>query len=427
MLYSSALQRLAYVTQVTAPESGHTFHNRLGHSLKVAQVGRRNAERLRKLAERGDIVGASASLIESVDPDAVETCCLAHDIGHPPFGHIAEKVLNEEARDHMDDGGFEGNAQSFRIVTRLSVRSPEPGLDLTRQSLDGILKYPWKYWPVDPLPRPKRHRKWGYYRVDSPAFAFAREHWPAETRDVLPARSIEAEIMDWADDVTYAVHDVDDFFRAGLIPLDRLGQRTGAERNRFRGLLADAELSDSSPVGSYSLDELVETVTELVALYGPTDPYEHTVAARASLRDFGSKLITEFLEAFTLEDDAENGGVKLRIDDVALRRVAALKALVAVYVIRRPGLAVVQHGQERMVRELFHAYFKASAPGEDGDRRIFPPGAKAHLEEGADPSARARAVVDLIAGMTETAAIQLHRRLTGGWTASALDATAAIG
>ena len=141
ILYSSSLARLAYVTQVTAPESGHIFHNRLSHTLKVAQVGRRNAERLQQLAGTKDITGAAATLVRAVNPDAVEASCLAHDLGHPPFGHIAEEELQAKACAVVPDA-FEGNAQSFRIVTRLSVRTADPGLDLTRRTLDGLLSTP---------------------------------------------------------------------------------------------------------------------------------------------------------------------------------------------------------------------------------------------------------------------------------------------
>jgi dGTPase len=138
LLYSSALRRLAEVTQVVSPGSGFVFHNRLTHTLQVAQVGRRLAERLTRLQPKE--VAAS----EGLDPDVVEAACLAHDLGHPPFGHIAEEVLNEEAK---LAGGFEGNAQSFRIVTKLAFRSQKyGGLDLSRASLAAILKYPWAMW-----------------------------------------------------------------------------------------------------------------------------------------------------------------------------------------------------------------------------------------------------------------------------------------
>lgn len=428
ILYSSALHRLAYITQVTAPESGHAFHNRLGHSLKVAQVGRRNAERLAELASNGHIAGAAATLIDSLDPDAVEASCLAHDLGHPPFGHIAESVLNEEAEKQVFDG-FEGNAQSFRIVTRLAVRDLEPGLDLTRQTLDGLLKYPWRRWVPDPLKGGKRGRKWGYYQDDKEAFEFARAGWPAESAEQPGERCLAAWIMDWADDLTYAVHDVDDFFRAGLIPLDHLGRPDSSETSRFEQLLIEIRAADPDRFPEYEPDELVEAAWQMISLLGTEEPYRHTADARAMMREFGSKLITRYLDAFSIHDDPASGKVRLEIDDAALLEVEALKLLAVAYVVRRPSLAVVQRGQMRVVADLFNWYFEAGSPKAKAEsRHLFPPGAKERLEKvGEDVGARARVVLDLIAGLTETSALQLHNRLSGGQTGSALDATAVIG
>jgi dGTPase len=426
ILYSAALHRLAYITQVTAPDSGHAFHNRLIHSLKVAQVGRRNAERLLQLAAAKHVTGAAAALVEAVDPDSVEASCLAHDLGHPPFGHIAEEALHEVAKPIVSDG-FEGNAQSFRIVTRLAVRDEHAGLDLTRQTLTGLLKYPWRHWADDPRQSRKRERKWGYYRDDEEAFRFARAPRPIdESKDELPARDFGAELMDWADDLTYAVHDVDDFFRAGLVPLDRLGDANGSEPKRLAELLDDLRDADPDAFPSYSTEQLIEAAQRVIALYGPTAPYEHTTAARAAMRVFGSKLITRYLEAFTLADDPGSGKVKLQIEEEAALEVTALKLLVVVYVIRHPGLAVVQHGQRRLITQLFDWYFEASEP--KGDRRVFPPGARERLDQGSGtPEARARVVVDLIAGLTETAAVELYRRLCDGSSISVLDGTALVG
>jgi dGTPase len=428
ILYSAALQRLSAVTQVTAPELGHSFHNRLGHTLKVAQVGRRNVERLHRLIESGDISRKAAEAVEATDPDAVEAACLAHDLGHPPFGHIAEEVLHQKAKSLVDDG-FEGNAQSFRIVTRLAVRNVNPGLDLTRETLDSILKYPWKHWVKDPHPDGKREKKWGVYEDDGEAFAFARACWPKEEKDELPEKSLGAEIMDWADDLTYAVHDVDDFFRAGLVPLDRLRNPDDAEIKRFRVRLEELKDEDIKAFPSYSIDELAETVQETMSNDGPGEPYTHTTSARADLREFGSKLITEFLEAFVVSDDAEAGKARLQIDPDAERKVAALKMLVRVYVIHRPGMAVVQHGQRRLIAELFDCYLNASDPDRDsGNPHLFPPGARERLLKGPqDAKARARVVLDLISGLTESSATQLHHRLCGVGSGPALDAIASIG
>jgi dGTP triphosphohydrolase len=139
------------------------------------------------------------------------------------------------------------------------------------------------------------------------------------------------------------------------------------------------------------------------------------------LREFNSKLITRYLEAFMVRNDSGKGAVVLSIDPEIVREVTALKMLVAVYVIHRPGLAVVQHGQQRLIKELFDFYFAACAPDRNGNHHLLPPGAKERLEAGRHTSAtRARVVVDLISGLTETAAVQLHRRLCGWGAGPAL-------
>ncbi len=425
ILYCSAFQRLAYVTQVTAPEGGHAFHNRLTHSLKVAQVGRRNAERLLLLASQGKLADEVKVLVEQLDPDSVEASCLAHDLGHPPFGHIAEHALNDEAQKILNSGfdAFEGNAQTFRIVTRLAIRgSQEPGLDVTRRTLDGLLKYPWPYSKDSTR---KAHRKWGYYAGDAEAFDFVKEGVEGDVRE---RRSLAAEIMDWADDLTYAVHDLDDFFRAGMIPLHRLGDPQAPETDDLRSLFEEAKDAEPSAFPRYEIGDLVSAVRSALEFFGPEVPYGHTVANRAHMREFGSKLITRYLDAFQLEVNASSGVPCLSIDPDRRIEVEALKLLVRVYVIRRPGLAVVQHGQDRLVRRLFKRYFDASDPGEAGDRRLFPPGARERLTKATSSEGRARAVIDLIAGLTETAAVKLDQRLSGGSMSSeVLDATADLG
>jgi dGTPase len=428
IVYCSAFRRLAYVTQVTAPEAGHAFHSRLSHSYKVAQVGRRNAERLRAIAGDGGITGAAGETVLSIDPDAVEAACLAHDLGHPPFGHIAEAALTEQAQEFITgDGVFEGNAQSFRIVTRLAQRANGSGLNLTRQTLDGILKYPWKHWNQDPLSPDVRERKWGYYLDDVDAYEFARRYRGSkDDKQSRPAPSIEALIMEWADDLTYAVHDVDDFVRAELIPLHRLASSTDDESKRFIELMEEAQAADYAAWPKYTAEELAETVATIASSgHGPSGRYHHTQDHRREMRKFGSALITRYVGAFRVEDRPDTNEVRVTVDPQIVREVEALKMLVRVYVIRRPGLAVVQHGQQRLIRELFAAYHSASAAGPSGDRRIFPAGAKRTLDDGEDDQAeRARVIVDLIAGLTERNAVELHRRLTGRSTAVTLDATA---
>ena len=208
IIYTSAFRRLAWVTQVVSAHEGDPFHNRLTHTLEVAQIGKRLAEKL--LKEQPEEVSA----VGGVDPEVVEAAALAHDLGHPPFGHAAERELDELVRKAGLLDGFEGNPQSFRVLTKLAVRGHESlGLNLTRATLDATLKYPW-YRTSTP---PQHGRKWGAYNTESAEFEWVRG---SEPRCVQ--KSAEAELMDFADDIAYAIHDVEDFYRTGLIPLDRL-------------------------------------------------------------------------------------------------------------------------------------------------------------------------------------------------------------
>jgi dGTPase len=402
ILYSSALQRLGGITQVSPPESGYAFHTRLIHSVKVAQVAQRIAQRLKAQAGAGVV----KETLDALDVDAVEAAGLAHDLGHPPFGHIAETELKRLAVEAELDG-FEGNAQSFRILTRLGTAGPftakSTGLNLTRRTLNGTLKYPWLRNSEDT----NRKDKWGAYPPDSECFAWVRRDWPA---DQEVTRSLEAEIMDWADDVTYAVHDVDDFYRAGLIPLDRL-RSDREELQRFQDYMGSKERIDA------------DVIAAAERLYGDNlglgiaDPYEGRLEQRAGLQAAGGGLIGRYVQSATVIEDG--GGVFFSIPDEVVCEVGMLKQLTWFYVIDRPSLAIIQEGQRRVIRTLFESYRDGI---EHRQYRLFPPGYVERLEAAATDPAKVRAVIDLIAGLTEAAAVQIYQRLCGNATGSLLGA-----
>ena len=230
ILYSSAIRRLRPISQLVSSDQSGVFHNRLTHTMKVAQVGRRLAEycvqRQQTLAGR-----------LGVDPDVVEAACLAHDLGHPPFGHVGEWTLDRLGRKYQCMEGFEGNAQSFRIVARLSKQSRGwEGLNLTRATLTALMKYPWPRAAEGP-----RSHKWGYYSSEEIDFNKSREWLPERFRAV---KSVEAELMDWADDITYSVHDIEDFHRAGCIPWHMFHFGEKDDRNPFRKYLISEALRD---------------------------------------------------------------------------------------------------------------------------------------------------------------------------------------
>ena len=225
VLHSAALRRLAAKTQVVEVGSGDFPRTRLTHSLECAQVGR----------ELGAALGC--------DPDLVDAACLAHDLGHPPFGHNGESALAELA---AGCGGFEGNAQSLRLLTRLEAKVIGAGLNLTRATLDATLKYPW-------LPRPGQ-AKYGAYASDAAAFEWIRAGAP-EGRPCL-----EAQVMDWSDDVAYSVHDLEDGLQAGMIRLSQL--RDNAERR----VVAELTAAQYCDPGSVTVDELSEVFAALLRL-----------------------------------------------------------------------------------------------------------------------------------------------------------------
>jgi len=388
---------------VVSAGEGHVFHNRLTHSLEVAQFGRRLAEKLVQEEPR------VARRLGGIDPDVVEAAALAHDIGHPPFGHVAEQELNELVTRAGILGGFEGNAQSFRITTKLAIHSPKyRGLNLTRAVLNAILKYPHLRGTGG-----VQQFKWGAYHSEEKEFAFARElSPPADLR-----KSPEATLMDWADDVTYAVHDAADFYRAGLIPLDRLS-KDRSERKRFMEGVFDRFQRTGKKL-RYEAKEYKTAFEQLIVAFPIPEEYRGTCRHRQYLRDFTAGLIARYLNAVTLEPAKRSGEPRVRIRPRG-KEVFMLQQLTWHYVILNPSLATLQQAQRRLIRELFEIF--TSAATDQRQLTVFPFGVREEIEgAGGDKELVVRTVADFLSGLTERQVINLHRRLMGASVGSVLD------
>lgn len=373
ILHSSALRRLAAKTQVLQAGTADFPRTRLTHTIEVAQVGR----------ELGESLGC--------DPDLVEVGCLAHDLGHPPFGHNGEMELAELAA-HI--GGFEGNAQTLRVLSRLESKTFDAdgrsvGLNLTRAALDASMKYPWD--------RAANARKFGYYADDEPLFQWARAGAP-EGR-----KCFEAQVMDWADDVAYSVHDVEDAVVSGHVDLAGVG--LDEQRLALLELCHREYAPSSDPVA------LGAALTRLTALpYWPTS-YDGSQRSLAALKNLTSQLIGRFCQAAHTATRAEFGdgpltryAANLLIPTDAREEVAVLKSMAALYVMRREGADAVYAEQRTVIRELVHAM---AAGGAD----VLEPWLRPAWLAAESDAARLRVVIDQIASLTDTSVREWHARL----------------
>lgn len=385
VVHSSALRRLAGKTQVLTPRTDDFVRNRLTHSLEVAQVGR----------ELGQSLGA--------DPDIVDAACLAHDLGHPPFGHDGETVLDVFA---ASCGGFEGNAQTLRLLTRLEAKSAHPdgrsaGLNLTRAVLDASVKYPWRR--PGGVPADGRRVKFGVYPDDEEAFLWLRE--PVPSAGVAgPRRCLEAQVMDFADDVAYSVHDVEDAVAGGALDL-----RVLEDRDALAAVTATCRDWYDPAVGSAEITAAVERLRGQpwwVAI-----AYDGTRPSLAALKDLTSRLIGRFCAATDLATRQHSGdglltryAADLTVPRETAVEVILLKGLAAHYVMSAPVNSARRAGQRELLAELAEAVL-SGVPG------TLEPAFAGDFAAAARDAARLRVVTDQLASLTDDSAIAWHRRL----------------
>lgn len=379
ILHSSALRRLAVKTQVLSPTAGLDFaRNRLTHSLEVAQIGREIALSLR------------------LDPDIVDAACLSHDLGHPPFGHNGERALD---RWSADIGGFEGNAQTLRLLTRLEPKvigsdGRSYGLNLTRAVLDASCKYPWtaEHGVADPSGR----SKFGVYDDDVEVFGWLR----SGAAPKLPC--IEAQVMDLSDDIAYSVHDFEDAVVNGYLDIPALSARVDHES------LVDSMFAWIG--GGIPRDDLLAAFERLDSLPGWLERWTGSRADLAQLKNLTSQLIGRFSHAAVHATREAHQSVSLvrfggqvHLPHETAAEIAVLKGIVAANVM---SANVRQPYYERQREVLSDLADTLVARPEELDTPF-----RADWDCAADDAARRRVVVDQVASLTDVSASAWHDRL----------------
>lgn len=379
VLHSAALRRLADKTQVVGPGSGDTPRTRLTHSLEVAQIAR----------GIGKTLGA--------DPDLTELAGLSHDIGHPPYGHNGERALDEAAQ---KCGGFEGNAQTLRILTRLEPKALDTqgrsyGLNLTRASIDAACKYPWG--PVDESGA--RRLKYSAYADDLEVLNWARQGAPAGKK------CLEAQIMDWADDVAYSVHDVEDGILSGRITLDVLWDLVELAQLAEKG----ARVFGGSP------EDLLDAADRLrcMDLVVRAADFGGSLADLTALKAMTSELVSRFVTACVSSTRAEFGdqplaryAADLVIPPQVQAEVTLLKSVAVLYVMdERQHMADQERQRDRIFRVTEYLW--------QGGEGALDPLYRQWFVQADDDAARLRVVIDQVASLTESRLERLDRTASG--------------
>lgn len=464
--FAPSFSRLAEVTQVvTSGATVGVVHNRLSHTIKVTAVARAIANQVARAAP-ADLL----TKLGGLDQVVVQAAATAHDLGHPPFGHLGERVLDQLARNRFGlHDGFEGNAQTFRIITELEVRGPgDEGLNLTAAVRAAVLKYPWGRFavpnphPTD-WPEPPRGArvgadgpgaaKFNAYVIDLPELLAARAAFPM----LEPGQqTIECSVMDLADDIAYSLHDVEDFHRSGVLQfspvsaefrawvadredlarldtdqLERLDRIPGAglERLRRRLSLRDSWIFDEELFTSAVVrigEEFVDDVLD--------QPYDGSMAADRAISGFTGRWIDRLIGAVRLDPGppVRAGWVNLNPD--AWHQVSVLKFVHQYFILERPDLAMFQRGQAEVLSRLVAAlddWLSDRLDGSRAPRRLLdlvrvataayrrmadehPEWLDARTGDGElARMGRGRGIIDFVCGLTDEQAVSFSGRLIG--------------
>ena len=381
IIHSSGFRRLSQKTQVLSPTAGVDFaRNRLTHSLEVAQVGREIGQRL------------------GLDPDVVDTACLAHDLGHPPFGHNGETAIAGWAGPW---GGFEGNAQTFRVLTRLEPKvfdeaGQAGGLNLTRASLDAASKYPWfRAWAVV---ENDGREKFGVYDNDRAAFDWLRQGVPDG------AVCLEAQVMDLADDIAYSVHDFEDAIVGGFIQPATLLAAWKSD-----GLVdVDTSWAGHAP----DVDAITQAFSRLSSMGNWPQDFDGSRQAFAQLKNFTSSAIGRFASSVSLSESDREGDLpyryhyELAVPESTRHEIALLKGIVATAVMSHETRQPIYRQQRELLVELLEALW--SDP-EQHLEAVF----RADFVASQSETERRRVVIDQVASLTDAAAMAWHERICG--------------
>ena len=376
VLHSVGLRRLAAKTQVMV--SGvHDFpRTRLTHTLEVAQIAR----------ELGDSLGC--------DPDLVEVAGLAHDLGHPPFGHNGEEELNRLSE---NIGGFEGNAQTLRVLSRLEAKvendqGESVGLNLTRASLDASCKYPWS--------RRQDTTKFGYYPDDEHVFRWLREGAPGERT------CLEEQVMDWSDDVAYSVHDAEDAVHSGLVHLDEF--TSTQTQNDLVAIAQERYLPDRD------VEMLRAAIVRLTTLDYWPGRFDGSMSSLVQLKRFTSYLIGRFSVSAQIATQIEFGDAPLTryqatlvVPDEVRDEVAVMKAIAVKYIMNRDGAAADYARQREILAEVVHALVL-------DEGRSLESWLRPTFDAAQTDGERFRVIIDQVASLTDLSVVKWHDKLVKG-------------